>query len=118
MATSATDFRFWIVRPSSLQVFDFRLSDLESKNCVRYNLLMRLSYVIQIQKSFDPQFPLRLSENREIRHFTQRDLAINFHKPFGVVEESPESILRHAAVIVEALDKRVVGRGGRFLVDP
>src|SRR5262245_2927397 len=66
----------------------------------------------------DPKLPLRLSEDCKIPDFVQRDLAIDFQEPLGVVDKTAKAVLGHAAVKIEAFDELIIGRGGHFFFEP
>ena len=65
----------------------------------------------------DSKLSLRLSEDGKIGNFTQGDLAVYLRNPLRILNESAESVLRQATVIIEALHERVIERGGGLLVE-
>lgn len=68
-------------------------------------------------KSFGYQFPLRLSEDGEIGNLIEGDLAIYLRHPLRILNESAESVVRQAAVIIEALHEGVIQSGAGLLIE-
>jgi hypothetical protein len=75
-------------------------------------ILASFDHLIQSYKHFGrnlsshyPKLPLHLSEDCKIAYFVQRDLAIDFQEPLGVVDKTAKAVLRHAAVEIEAFDE-------------
>jgi len=44
--------------------------------------------------ALDPKLPLHLSENREIRDFAQRSLALHLGRIFYIFNQPPKAVLR------------------------
>src|SRR5437899_10260714 len=104
---SAAWTEFWrktIVSKTTIRVFIGHF--LIQFGCVKFHLFF-----------LDPHLPLRLSEDRKIRDFAERNVAVNFQSLLCLFNHQAKSLFAQAAIVIVKLGYAFIGSRGHLSID-